>query len=339
MENKNNTIKKKKGIKFYIPLIIVTILVAGGLGYWYREYTKYLSTDDAHVDSDNVAISSKILGRIVRLYADEGDSIKEGALMAELDSTDLLAQKNQFIALREQSVASQTQTIAKYQYDKESINVQKIALEKAQDDYTRARKQYTGGVITREQFDHIQKSYETAKVQLSTAQKQLAVSKAAIESARTAVKSAQKQIGITISQLKNTKLYAPSNGVVAKRWLLPGDVTQPGQSILTVSNNRKVWISVFLEETKIGAVHLNQRVRFTVDAYPGVIFTGHVYSVGANTAAQFSLIPANNASGNFTKVTQRIQIKVSIDGPEDHSDKRSYRFLPGMSSVVKIVKD
>ncbi len=339
MENKKNALKKKNRIKVYIPLILITILVVGGLGYWYREYNKYLTTDDAHVDSDNVAISSKILGRIVHLYADEGDSIKEGALMAELDSTDLIAQKNQFIALREQSIASQTQTVAKYQYDEESINVQKIALEKAQDDFSRARKQFAGGVITREQFDHIQKGYETAKVQLTTAQKQVAVSKAAIESARTAVKSAQKQIGITTSQLKNTKLYAPSNGIVAKRWLLPGDVTQPGQSILTISNNRKVWVSVFLEETKIGAIHQNQRVRFTVDAYPGITFTGKVYSIGANTAAQFSLIPANNASGNFTKVTQRIQIKVSIDGPEDHADKRSYRFLPGMSSVVKIVKD
>jgi membrane fusion protein (multidrug efflux system) len=246
MENKKNALKKKNRIKVYIPLILITILVVGGLGYWYREYNKYLTTDDAHVDSDNVAISSKILGRIVHLYADEGDSIKEGALMAELDSTDLIAQKNQFIALREQSIASQTQTVAKYQYDEESINVQKIALAKAQDDFSRARKQFAGGVITREQFDHIQKGYETAKVQLTTAQKQVAVSKAAIESARTAVKSAQKQIGITTSQLKNTKLYAPSNGIVAKRWLLPGDVTQPGQSILTISNNRKVWVSVFL---------------------------------------------------------------------------------------------
>jgi len=82
---------KKKGIGMYIPLTLVVLAVLAGSYYWYREYQKYIKTDDAHVDSDNVAISSKILGRVIHMYADEGDSVKKGMLLVELDSTDLVA--------------------------------------------------------------------------------------------------------------------------------------------------------------------------------------------------------------------------------------------------------
>ncbi|MDP4186140.1 MAG: HlyD family secretion protein [Bacteroidota bacterium] len=339
MERNNKTEKKSKGIKMYIPLIIITVFVLSGVAYWYSEYSKYITTDDAHIDSDNVSVSSKILGRIAHLYADEGDSVKEGTLMAELDSTDLLAQKYQLIALKEQAAASQVQSVAKYNYDHESIKVLEIAAAKAQEDFVRAKNQYAGDVITKEQYEHTQKANESAKAQLSAAKKQLNVSKAQVVSAQASITSAQKQVEIVETQLRNTKLIAPSTGIIAKRWLLPGDVAQPGQSILTITNSQKLWVSVFMEETKVSKIHLNQRVRYTVDAYPGVLFAGKVYSIGSNTASQFSLIPANNASGNFTKVTQRIQLKVSIDGPENKSDKTNYKFLSGMSVVVKIVKD
>ena len=116
------------------------------------------------------------------------------------------------------------------------------------------------------------------------------------------------------TQLKNAKLYSPISGIVAKRWLLPGDIVQPGQSVFTVTNNDKLWVAVYLEETKVAGVYVGQPSNFSIDAFPGVEFTGKVYSIGSNTASQFSLIPPNNASGNFTKVTQRVPLKISIDG-------------------------
>ncbi|SDC55284.1 HlyD family secretion protein [Williamwhitmania taraxaci] len=334
----NNRVKKPKNLKVYIPLILVILLVLGGGIVWYIDYTKYITTDDANVNSDNVAISSKMLGRINRELVEEGDSVKQGQLIAVLDSTDLIAQKNQAIAGKLQAEAAIGQAEAKYQFDIKNSKILEISLNKAQDDFDRAKTQHKGDVITQEQFDHAKKALEMAQAQLEAAHSQAAVSSAQIRSTHAAVASACAQINVIKTQLGNTTLYAPSEGVIGRRWLMPGDIAQAGQSIFTIVNDRKLWINIFLEETKMGSLKLGQPAIFTLDAFPGVTFTGKITTIGSNTAAQFALIPASNASGNFTKVTQRVQIKISIDGVADGGKLSDYRILSGMSAIVKIVR-
>lgn len=331
-------VKKKKNLKVYIPLILVIVLIIGGVIRWYLDYTKYIKTDDAHVETDIVAVSSKILGRISQVLAEEGDSVKQGQLIAVLDSTDLVAQENQAIAIKLQSEASIGQAEAKYQFDLKSNKVLEISLMKAEDDFARAKSQLKGDVITREEYDHTKNAMETAQAQLEAARSQAKVSNAMIAGTKAAVASAEAQINVIEAQIKNTRLYAPADGLVGKRWLLPGDITQPGQSIYTIVNNHKIWISIYLEETKLENLHVGQPVIFTLDTYPGTVFTGKILTLGSNTAAQFSLIPANNAAGNFTKVTQRIQLKISIEGTKDGKSLSQYRILSGMSAVVKIIR-
>jgi membrane fusion protein (multidrug efflux system) len=193
--------------------------------------------------------------------------------------------------------------------------------------------------MTQEQYDSERSAFAAENAQVQSARTQLNVSRAQIESARSAVTSANAELSVIESQLNNTRLYAPIDGVVAKRWLLPGDVVQPGQSVLTVTNNQNLWIAVYLEETKIADVHVDQEVDFTLDAYPDVLFTGKVTSIGSNTASQFSLIPQNNASGNFTKVTQRIPLKVSIEDTDHQEGLAGVHILAGMSAAVKIKRD
>ena len=330
--------KEKKDWKIYIPRTVVIIVVLAGGIYWYTDYSKYIRTDDAVVASDNVSVSPKIMGRISKLYAEEGDSVKKGQLLAELDSVDLLAQKQQVIATKSQTVANKAQAEAKLQFDEKNIKVLQIALEKSKEDYDRAKAQFSGGVITKEQYDHLKKAQETAQAQLDAAQSQILVSKTMIKSAETAVAGAQAQIGVITTQLNNTRLYAPVDGIVAKRWLLTGDIAQPSQSIYTINNNSKFWILVFLEETKMEDLHLGQKAVFSLDTYPDVVFTGKIFTMGSTTASQFSLIPPNNASGNFTKVTQRIAVKISIDGTESAKKVSSFNLMTGMSAVVKIIK-
>jgi len=330
--------KKKRGLKVYIPLSLVVIIVIVIAVIWYTDYTKYINTDDAHVDADEVSVSSKMMGRIIRLYADEGDTVKKGMLLVELDSTDLAAQKQQTLTMRQQTIASKIQSEAKYRYDRENINVLKVNYEKAQEDFERAKDQYSHDVISKEQYQHLQKAYETAKAQLDVANTQLQVSQAQIGSSEASIENSESTIGVIEAQLLNTKIYAPMDGVVAKRWLLPGDIVQPGQSILTISDNKNFWVAVYLEETKMENVHIDQKTLFTLDAYPGTIFTGKIFFIGSNTASQFSLIPPNNAAGNFTKVTQRVPLKISIDGTENGNNLNSYKFMAGMSAVIKIVK-
>ena len=329
---------KKNRLKVYIPLAVVVLIVLVGVWYWYNDYSTYITSDDAHIDADNVSVGSKIFGRISSLYANEGDLIKQGTLLAVLDSTDLIAQRNQTIALREQAHANLNQSEVKYSSDQKSIKVLEISLERANEDMARAKNQAEGGVITTEQFDHVKKAFETATAQLDAAKAQLLVSKSMISSASASVETANAQIKVLQAQLNNTKLYASADGVVAKRWLLTGDVTQPGQSVFTITLSKNLWVVAFPEETNISEIKPGQAVKFTIDAFPGVKFRGKIFLVGSSTASVFSLIPANNAAGNFTKVTQRIPVRISIDGTEDNKDLSSFNILSGMSVVVKIIK-
>jgi len=340
MENQSTKVSKKKNkFRVYIPLfsIIIIVIIIGWL--WYRDYSKYISTDDAYIESDNVSVSSKILGRITTEFADEGDSVKKGMLLALLDSTDLVAQRNQAIALKNQAITTKSQTEASYQFDQENIKILQVNLDKTKEDFERAKNQYQGNIISKESYDHSAKALETATAQLNASITALTVSKAKIESSASAVKTADAQVALIETQLKNTKLYAPMDGIVAKRWLLPGDIATSGQSIFTLTNNEKYWVIVYLEETKISKIHIGQKVLFKIDAFSGVTFSGKIFSTGSNTASQFSLIPPNNASGNFTKVTQRVPIKISITDAENGAPITSFKFLAGMSAEVKIIKD
>lgn len=329
---------KKNNLRIYLPLFLITMAVIGGAIYWYIDYKKYITTDDAYITSDIITISPKIMGRLGELFVDEGDSVHQGQLLAVIDSTDILAQKQQTVAAKAQAEAGKLQAQAKYEFDTKSIQVQKLSMEKAQDDYNRAKTQFSGGVITGEQFDHLKKAYEIAQAQYSAAQAQLKITQSQIGSAQATINSSDAQINVIDTQLKNTRLYSPSDGLVAKRWLLPGDIVTVGQSVFTINNNTRYWIVVNLEETKMEKIHLNQDVLFTIDTYPGVTFKGKIYDIGSTTASQFSLIPPSNASGNFTKVTQRVPLKISIDSTKDGKSIKDFRLLTGMSAVVKIIK-
>jgi len=329
---------RKINLKVYIPLGIIILIILAGAFYWYRDYTMYISTDDAHVDADNVTVSSKILGRIIALHAEEGDTVKQGQLLVEIDSTDLLAQRKQAQSVKSQAEAALSQAQVKYQSDQKSIRVFEISLERAKEDLDRSKNQLAGGVITQEQFDHAKKTFEAAQAQLDASKALLSVSVSAITSATAAVETASSQVRVLDTQIRNTRLYSPVNGVIAKRWLLPGDVIQPGQSAFTVTDKSMLWVVAFLEETKIYEIHDGQQVKFTIDAFPHARFAGKVFYSASSTASVFSLIPANNASGNFTKVTQRIPVKISIDKTEKGKELSNYRILSGMSAVVKIVR-
>jgi len=332
-ENKN---PKGRRIRAYIALtLVVAALIIFGW-QWYIRYTTFITTDDAYVDADKVSVSSKILGRIATIYAAEGDSVTKGQLLVELDSSDMVAQKQQAMAAKNQATASANQAEAKYDFDKLSIRVQEVSLEKAKEDFDRASLQYEGKIIAKEQLDHARKTYESAQAQLDAARAQVNVSKSMIESAQSTIKMAGAQVSTIQTQLRNTRIYAPSSGLIAKRWSLPGDITQPGQPIFTITKDSALYITAFFEETRIADLHPGKAVEFTIDAFPGVTFSGAVTYIASNTASQFSLIPPNNAAGNFTKVTQRIPVRFSILNWNQKNKYPNLRLIAGMSANLKI---
>jgi membrane fusion protein (multidrug efflux system) len=290
-----------------IPILaVLTIVAVAGL-YLYMSMQDYVSTDDAYVDANSVAISTKMLGRIVYLGTDEGDTVNAGQVLVKLDDSDLRAQE-----------ASAKAGLGLAQ---QSLPLDQVNINRAQDDYNRAEVQYKGGIVTKEQYDHAQKALEAAQAQYNIDLSKISAAKA--------------QIGVIESQLQNTVIAAPMNGVVAKRWVLTGDVVQPGQPIFTIYDLKNIWVTANLEETKLGHIHLNDPVEIDVDTYPGVKFYGKVFEIGDYTASEFSLIPPNNASGNFTKVTQRVPIKISIEDPST-SDGAKTVLRPGMSVEVSV---
>ena len=293
--------RKKRVI---VPLFIVVVLGAVALWYWYANLRGYDSTDDAYIDADRVAISSKMLGRITSLAVDEGDSVTRGQIIAHLDDSDLRAQEEQAGAAL---VAA-----------RQSVTLAKVNLDKAIDDFRRAEKQYKDKVIPQEQYFHAQNARDGA-------QAQYAISLAHVSTAKA-------QLGVIETSIQNTIITSPIDGVVSKRWVLAGDVVQPAQPIYSIYNLKNVWVTANFEETKLSSIRVGNPVLISVDAYPDFSFSGHVLQLGSNTASQFSLIPPNNAAGNFTKITQRVPVKISIDRPEG----RDVMLLPGMSVEVRV---
>ncbi len=142
-------------------------------------------------------------------------------------------------------------------------------------------------------------------------------------------------MSVVLSNLLNTVVISPIDGVVAKRWVLTGDVIEPAQPIFTIHHLKNIWVTANLEETKLGHVHLGDPVEINEDTYPGTKCLGRDLEIGDYTASEFSLIPPDNASGNFTKVTQRVPIKISIDDPLTSSGREPI-LRPGISAEVYV---
>jgi membrane fusion protein (multidrug efflux system) len=204
----------------------------------------------------------------------------------------------------------------------EALKVEEAIFEKVKNDYIRAERGVQDQVITFQEFDHRQKDFEA---QMAT-----------VEFARANLLHAQKMLGVIHAELDHTVIVAPIDGVVAKRWVYTGDVMNPGQTMFTLNDLKNVWVLARLEEKKIRNVKIGDSVEIHVDAYPGYTFHGKVFVIKGSAASKFSLIPQDNATGNYTKVEQRIPIKITIEKPRDFPTHNPCYLLPGMSVEVKI---
>jgi len=290
-----------------IPVALLIIAGLATLWYWYVNLRDFVGSDDAYVDANRVSISSKVLGRVTDLTADEGDTVHEGEILVRLDETDLRAQM--------------TQAEASLAFARESVTLANVNLSRARDDFRRAETQFRDAVITKEQYDHARNALEAANAENGIALSRVATARA--------------QIGVVKTQLDNCVIASPVDGMIARRWVLPGDVVQAGQPIFSVYDRSQIWVTANLEETSLHYIRTGEDVSISVDSYPGRVFGGKVFQIGNATAAQFSLIPPNNASGNFTKITQRVPVKMSIL-EEPVAGGPPSMLLPGMSVEVKI---
>jgi multidrug resistance efflux pump len=345
--------KKEKTIIFVASLFLL-IGIAGG-GWWWYQSTKLVNTDDSRITGTIVSVSPKIGGRIAEVLVKEGEAVKAGQVIAKIDARDSLVQKAQAEALLAVAKANYDQAIAgsrPQEIGQASAGVEQAQagveqaqanLDNADRNYERMNTLYTDGAISSSQRDNAQAAYlvakearNAAKQATNGASQKLSLTVAgsreeAIRAAAAQVQQAQAAVDATTLTNEYTTIVSPVDGIVTLKSVNPGEVVSAGQTLFSIVDNKDVWLSARIEETKIGKIQIGQKVDYKIDGYPGRTFSGTVYEISMATNSTFALIPTENASGNFTKVTQRVPIKITLPESSD-----GVVFRPGMQAIVDI---
>ncbi|MCG6856462.1 MAG: HlyD family secretion protein [Salaquimonas sp.] len=313
------------------------VLAIGGGAYWLAS-GRYIETENAYVEQAKILISSDVSGRIVEVDVGENQFVHKGDTLFRIDpepyriavasAEATLAQARLKV---EQLKISYLTAKAKLAAAEETLDIRKRGL-KRNDDLT------DRGYSSQANLDQLRLSYQTAQEAVMLARQEIDATKAAL-SGRPAmsvdshpeVRSALAKLDDARLDLQRTTIKAPADGVVSQTEKLNvGQYAGSGSAMLTLVETGQVWVEANLKETKLSGIRPGQHAEVTVDALPGVSFSAQVESIGAGTGSEFSLIPAQNATGNWVKVVQRLPVRVKIDAT-DTSALRT-----GMSAFVSI---
>jgi membrane fusion protein, multidrug efflux system len=314
-----------------IIAIVVVVLAIVGFFVWFA-HRNQVSTDDAYTDGNTVTMVPKVSGYVINLYVDDNTHVRKGDLLLRIDPRDFLtaeAQARAQLALAQAQLASAREAlkVARVQYPAqlESARAQQRAaaaqLELARASYERQH-QVDRRATTQENIDSSTNQHEGASASLESAQAQLAIARLVPEQVQVAVsavaereaslQSAQAQLDQAILNLSYTQVRAPSDGFITQRSVQQGDFAAAGQVMFLIVTP-DVWITANFKESQIGRMRPGDKVEIKVDAYSGYKLEGHVESIQYGTGARFSAFPAENATGNFVKIVQRIPVKIVID--------------------------
>ena len=314
--------RSRRTVFLIMGVVLLGLLVFGARKWWFGR--NHVSTDNAQVDGHIVPILPKVGGYVAEVRVDENHAVKAGDTLVVLDDRDFrarLAQTDADLAALLATVSSRTRV---GQAEAAVAQAQANA-SKATADLARMEPLAAQNVVSQQQLDAARAAAAAALAQLASAQAALVGADARVAAAR----AARDQAAL---QLSYTRITAPSNGVVSKKSVELGQLVQAGQPLMTVVPLDDIWITANLKETEVADVAPGDSVDFTVDAYKGRHFRGHVESISPATGAKFSLLPPDNATGNFTKVVQRLPVRVRPDIVPDPA----HPLRPGMSVVATI---
>lgn len=303
------------------------------------------STDDAFVEGHIMQVSPQVAGSILQVHVDDNQRVKAGDLLVELDP-----RENQ--AIYDQAKANADSSVAKLGQAEAQLASSKAALQEAQSDVeesranaenaakelTRGRELRERGVTSEQDLDRVEATARSSRAALDSKIKKalgtesdVKVNAAAVEAAKAQVELAKAMLDTAKLRLSYTKIYAPEDGRITRKNVEPGNYVQTGAALMAVVPD-DVWIVANYKETQLHHMRPGQPVDIRVDAYPSLTVHGKVDSIQAGTGARFSLLPAENATGNYVKVVQRIPVKIAIaDWPADGP-----LLAPGMSVVPTV---
>jgi membrane fusion protein (multidrug efflux system) len=417
---------KRKKILFLLAIVFLAVGAYFGIQWLYFRW-HYVSTDDAQVKGNLVNLSAKVPARIDRMLVEEGDGVKAGQSLVELDPKDYVAARAQAQAnlemarhdlakaipqlaltkdrvlqgidtadashkeareglkFAEDDATLQTDRVQK-EIDRAQANLKaarariieaKATMDNAQKEFERQQELFKNKYVAenardaaemamqvaqskyqavleneRESLSQVELAeanqrsidlkkqtvriseqlLQKAKINFALAQeekKQISIQDKNIEFLKAKVREAEAALQLAEIRLQETKVYSPVSGVISKRFVDQGQFVQTGQPLLVVNNPLEKWIVANVEETKVRRVHRGSKAKVEVDAFPGRDFEGQVEFIGAAAVSEFALLPAENPSGNFIKITHRLPVRISVKDPQN-------QLKPGMMVVVAI---
>jgi membrane fusion protein (multidrug efflux system) len=337
------------------PLLLLTAAAVLGAAWGWHRYQfarSHVTSDNAQVDGHITPIAPKVEAFVAAVRVDDNMHVNAGDTLVILDDRDFklrLLQTQAELATAAAAVGtgrktgqSQAQLAwseAQALGAQATVAQKEAQFRKAESDLERVRGLAAKQIVPAQQLDAAQAAYDAAQAELEAVRRQAAAAgsqvsaygaavgaaEARLEAARAAADNAQLQVSYTV-------VTAPVSGIIARRSVEPGALVQVGQTLMSIIPDRGLWVTANLKETELENVAVGEPVKFTVDAYPGRTFAGHVESLSPATGARFALLPPDNATGNFTKVVQRVPVRIAVDRGAD----AAHPLRPGVSVVVEI---
>jgi membrane fusion protein (multidrug efflux system) len=330
-------------------VIFVGALVWGGKQWLYSK--SHVSTDDASVDGHIVPVVAKVGGYVASVTVGENEHVTAGQVLVQLDTAELavkLAQSEADLAAAEAAAGgngvvgqaeAQVQTAAGQRAALQAqISAARANATRARADLQRMQELAAKQIISLQQLDAA-RAAAAADAAVSAAERQAAAAGGTVSSAQAGNRLAQARLDAARAardnaklQLSYAKLTAPSGGSVSRKIVEIGQLVQPAQQLMAIVADSGTWVTANFKETQLSKMKIGQPVEIAVDAYDGCDVVGHVESISSATGSRFSLLPPDNATGNFTKVVQRVPVRISID--KTCGSSRPLR--PGMSAVAHV---
>jgi len=305
----------------FVPWLIAALVVGAGAIYGIRTvsfYRHHAETDDAQIEGHIDPVLPRVSGYVTEIRVDDNQRVSAGDVLLRIDTRDLEAR----IQTAEGALGNSRAQVA---VARANLAAAETARSRTASDLERYAALRAKEEISQQQYDQARGAADTAAAQRNAAAQAVAAAQAQV---------AQKQADLDLArlQLSYATVAAPSSGIVSKKNVEVGELVQAGQPLMAIVQDARVWVVANYKETQLRKMRVGQSVTFEVDAYPKHVFHGRVDSFAAATGAKFSLLPPDNATGNFTKVVQRIPVKIV---PTDPTDPR-YPLRTGMS-VTTIV--
>ncbi len=333
VENKNNKQAKKK-IGIFLGAVAIIGIIYGI--YWFTVGKYFVETEDAYVNSNQTVVTSQVSGIIKEIYVEDTQNVKNGELLAVIDDTDYKIALDNAAASLGKTVRAYSNLSSNVILNKNAVSVRESELKKAQINFDMDKKSYKAGLISKHQYEISKNNLDIAKASLNQSIKSFEEAKIQAES-EDIYSHPEVQQGIAAYKtayvnLMRTKIYATDDGVIAKKSIFIGQKVNPSQQLMSIINLNDIWVDANYKETQLKNIKIGNEAEIVSDIN-GKTYTGHVQGISGGSGSALSLLPAQNATGNWIKVVQRVPVRIVID---KHSlDKNG--IIPIGSSVLATV--